>query len=207
MRALVGFVLGIAMVALLLQTAAVGGAWVLSRQGRYEEQIHWLQQFRPILVWDNGVQGEIAKRYRSWIAEELKADRLDRAVTVLRNARAWLHTERARPDREMTVLGIETYTRSADRLERHGQLAKAADWNDSLFVFAVRADDATHRFAAAAAFVEGLDLRVRAGQPCAAVSRIDWARRGLGGEIPGVDAAREEGLRRQCDQSRRRARR
>jgi hypothetical protein len=206
MKALIGFVLGLGLVALLLQTAAVGGAWVLGRQGKYEDQIHWLMQFRPILVWDGGVHGEIASRYRGWVAEELKADRLDRAVAVLRRARAWLHDERRAPDREMTVLGIETYTRSADRLERRGQLAKAADWNDTLFVFAVRADDATHRFAAAAAFVEGLDLRVRAGQPCAAVARIDWAKRGLGGEIPGVDAEREEGLRRECERTRRRGR-
>jgi hypothetical protein len=83
----------------------------------------------------------------------------------------------------------------------------AADWNDSLFVFAIRAADERHRLSAAAAFIEGLDLRARAGQPCAAVARIEWAKRGLHGEVPGLQASVEEDLRKQCGQSGRRGRR
>ena len=55
-------------------------------------------------------------------------------------------------------------------------------------------------------FMEGLDLRVRDGKPCAALSRVQWAKRGLGGVIPGVGMNLEEDLTMQCAQQRRQAR-
>ena len=54
-----------------------------------------------------------------------------------------------------------------------------------------------------AAFMEGLDLRVRDGKPCEALARVEWARRGLGGEIPGLDPAVGQSLVMRCDESRR----
>jgi hypothetical protein len=83
----------------------------------------------------------------------------------------------------------------------------AADWDDSLFVFAVRAPQPHHRFAAVAAFVEGLDLRSRAGDPCAALDHVEWAKKGLGGQIPGFQPSVEEDLQIQCPRSRRNQRR
>src|SRR6266496_1925253 len=59
------------------------------------------------------------------------------------------------------------------------------------------------RAAATAAFMEGLDLRVRDGKPCEALARVEWARRGLGGEIPGLDPAVGQSLVMRCDESRR----
>jgi hypothetical protein len=105
-------------------------------------------------------------------------------------------------DDELVSLGVEVCTRAADRLERNGRLSAAADWNDSLFVLAVRAGDERMRIAAVAAFVEGLDLRTRDGQPCAAVARVEWARRGLGGEIPGFSQAMQSDLEARCTRAR-----
>ena len=56
------------------------------------------------------------------------------------------------------------------------------------------------------AFQEALDLRVRNGEPCQALARIQWAKRGLGGQIPGFQPSIEEDLQIQCRQSRSRRR-
>src|SRR5262249_31341991 len=100
-------------------------------------------------------------------------------------------------------VGLETYTRAADRMQRHGRLSLAADWNDTLFVFAVRDPDPKHRAAASAAFVEGLGLRVKDGRPCDVLARVAWAERGVGGEIPDVDPAIEQSLTARCDEVKR----
>ena len=118
----------------------------------------------------------------------------------MRRARARLRARGERPDVGLVDIGLETYTRAADRMQRHGRLSLAADWNDTLFVFAVRDQDPRHRAAAAAAFVEGLGLRVKDGKPCEALARVAWARRGLGGEIPDVDPAIERSLAARCQE-------
>lgn len=207
MKVLVGLVIAVLGIALLLEAAAIGGAWWLHGQGRYDDEIRWLEGLRPVLVWDQGVEGQIERLYRERIRRELDADRLDRAVHALRLARARARARGSVPDRDLASLGIETFTRAADRMEGHGRHSLAADWDDSLFVFAVRAELPHHRFAAVAAFVEGLDLRTRDGKPCEALARVEWAKRGLGGEIPGFQPSVEEDLRIQCRRARRNQRR
>jgi len=198
---LVALVLGV-MVA--LEAAAVGGAWWLHRQGRYDDEIAWLEGLQPLLVWDRGLDAQIGKLYRGRVRHRLLADRLDRAVIGMRAARARAHARGEKPDRELIALGIETYTRAADRMEARGRLAAAAAWDDSLFVLAVRAPEPQQRSAAISAFLESLDLRVRDGKPCRAVAQVEWAKRGLGGEIPGFQPSVEEDLRDRCRRSRRR---
>ena len=203
MKGLVIVVVAVLSIAILIEVVAIGGAWVLHRQGRFADEIAWLQGLQPIMVWDRALEGQIDRLYRERVRAELDADRLDRAVQALRLARGRSLSRGLKADADLTSLGIETFTRAADRLEAHGQLERAADWDDSLFVFAVRAQEAHHRFAAVAAFVEGLDLRVRAGNPCGALDRVVWAKRGLGGEIPGFQPSVEEDLATQCRAARR----
>jgi len=172
-------------IGVLIEATAIGGAWWLHRQGRIDDEIRWLEAFQPVMKWDRALDGQIDRLFQERVRRELDADRLDRAVHDLRLARARTRSRGLKPDADLTSLGIETFTRAADRMEARGRLDLASDWDDSLFVFAVRARQPHHRFAAVAAFVEGLDLRVRAGDPCGALDRVLWARRGLGGEIPG----------------------
>ena len=207
MKGLVTLVIVVLVAALLVELAAVGGAWWLHRQGRFDEEIQWLETVRPALAWDQALDRQIDRLYRDRVRRELDADRLDKAVQALRLARARAKSLGVRTDPDFVSLGIETFTRAADRMEAHGRLALAADWDDSLFVFAVRAQQPHHRFAAVAAFVEGLDLRSRAGDPCAALARVSWAKRGLGGEIPDFQPSVEEDLQIQCGRARQNRRR
>lgn len=186
----------------LLQAAAIGGAWWWSGHGDDDRAIQWLESLQPVLVWDAGLGAQISKMYRERIRRDLGAGRIDKAVVSLRSARARLGHAAEQLDPELMALGIETYTRAADRMEARGLLAAAAAWDDSLFVMAIRAPEPHHRYNALAAFQEGLDLRVRNGEPCQAVARIEWAKRGLGGQIPGFQPNIEEDLRIQCKQSR-----
>lgn len=196
-------VLGIVLVLLLglcvvLQAAAVGGAWWLGSQDRHDAEIAWLEGWRPVLVWDSALGGQIDKLYRARVRRDLDASQIDRAVVSLRKARAHVGKQAERMDQELMALGIETFTRAADKMEARGLLAMAAAWDESLFVMAIRAPLPHHRYAALAAFQESLDLRVRNGEPCQALARVEWAKRGLGGEIPGFQPSIEEDLRLQC---------
>jgi hypothetical protein len=108
-------------------------------------------------------------------------------------------------DGGLTELGIETFRRATERMTRHGRLSEAADWCDSTLVLAIRAPAVEHRYAAVAGFMEGLELRVRDGKPCAALARVQWAKRGLGGVVPGLAANVEEDLTMRCEEQRREA--
>jgi len=195
--------LGILLVSLLglcvlLQAAAVGGAWWLGSQDKHDDEIAWLEGWRPVLVWDGALPGQIDKLYRARVRRDLDASQIDRAVVSLREARAHVGHPAERFDPELVALGIETFTRAADKMEARGLLAMAAAWDESLFVMAIRAPLPHHRYAALAAFQESLDLRVRNGEPCQALARVEWAKRGLGGQIPGFEPSIEENLRQQC---------
>jgi hypothetical protein len=187
---------------LILEVAAVGGAWLLRGRGLEDEEIAWLEGWRPVLVWDTALDRQIGKLYRERIRRALATDRIDRAVVALRQARGRLGHAGERLDPELMALGIETFSRAADRMEARGLLPLAAAWDESLFVLAIRAPVPHHRYAALAAFREALDLRLRNGEPCQALSRVEWAKRGLGGQIPGFQPSIEEDLRLQCRQSR-----
>ena len=189
----------------LIEVLNLGGQIGLRMSGRLEDEIGWMEGLEPVRVWDPGRHGRIERRYAEWMVRELRAGRVDRAVHVMRRVRAGARAHGTTLDPVLVKLGLETYTRAADRLQRHGRLSLAADWNDTLFVFAVRDPDPRNRAAASAAFVEGLGLRVRDGRPCEALSRTAWARRGLGGEIPNLDPAIEASLAARCDAQRRAA--
>ncbi len=203
MKGLTILVIVVLLVAMGVEATAIGGAWWLHRQGRIDEQIAWLDACKPFLPWDRAIDDQIDRLYAERVRRALDADRLDLAVHALRQARGRAKARGLKPDPDLISLGIETFTRAADRLEARGRLDLAADWDDSLFVFAVRAQQAHHRFAAVAAFVEGLDLRARAGDPCTALDRVHWARHGLGGEIPGFQPSVEEDITNQCRAARR----
>ena len=182
--------------------AAPVGAWWLHRTGRYDEEIAWLEQVQPLLPLGHLLDPTLDRLERDDIRRELFAGRVDRAVVAARAARGRSRRTGRPLDAETTGLVIETYARAADRMERHGRLSLAADWNDTLFTFAVRDADADRRNAAIAAFVEGLDLRVRDGQPCAALARVQWARKGLGGQVPQLGPDVDQHLEQLCAQSR-----
>jgi len=206
MKPLVGLLalaLALAVGALLAEACAFGGAWIFHRRGFYDDEIHWLEAFQPVMRWEKGVARLIGRREQERIERALDADRLDRAVHLFRAARGRARAAERALDPQLMSLGIETFRRASDRLVKHGRLSEAADWGDSLLVLAVRAPEPELRYAAVAGFMEGLDLRVRDGNPCAAVARVRWAKRGLGGTIPGMAPAVEEDLELQCERQRR----
>ncbi|MEO5616358.1 MAG: hypothetical protein ABIS67_01180 [Candidatus Eisenbacteria bacterium] len=205
--ALAFLLLFLLVVVAVLEITALAGAWSLRRELRFDQEIAWLERWEPIRVWEPGRHRTINSRYLERVRDELMAGRLDKAAAAARLARRRFRSQGQTHDPELLLLGVEVFTRAADRLERGGRLSVAADWNDSLFVLAVRADEPRMRNAAIAAFMEGLDQRVRAGEPCAALARVQWAKRGLGGEIPGFSVHTERELEDRCERSRRPARR
>ena len=186
----------------VLGLAVPVGAWVKHQTGDLDGEIAWIEALQAYLPWASAYDAQLDTRYRERVERELRAGRLERAVLAVRAARARTRSHHRPRDPKLMELGLETYTRATDRMERGGNLAAAADWCDTAFVFAVRDADPGLREQAAAAFVEGLELRVRAGRPCEALARVDWAKRGLGGQIPGFDARNEEELRRRCARGR-----
>jgi len=185
-----------------IEITALAGAWSLRRDSKFDQEIAWLEGWEPIRVWEPGRHRVIDGRYLERVRDELMAGRLDRSAQTARLARRRFKSQGRANDPELLSLGVEVCTRAADRLERGGRLIAAAEWNDSLFVLAVRAQEPRLRNAATAAFMEGLDLRVRAGQPCAALARVSWAKRGLGGEVPGFSSLTEHELELRCRRSR-----
>ena len=197
------FLLLVALILLaILDITALAGAWSLHREGRFDEEIAWLERWEPIRIWEPGRHVVIDTRHLERIRGELMAGRLDKAASAARLARRRFRASGRANDPELLTLGVEVCTRAADRLERSGRLLEAANWNDSLFVLAVRARERRMRNAAGAAFMEALDLRIRAHRPCEALGRVEWAKRGLGGEIPGFSPRAELELRIRCERSR-----
>jgi hypothetical protein len=204
-KGLIGLIILVMVVAtagLLAEAGAFGGAWILHQRGLYDDEVRWLEGARPLLPWEQGVGRLIARRDRDRVERALYADRLDRAVHLFREARVRARAAGGPMDQELMALGIETFRRAADRLVKHGRLSEAADWDDSMFVLAARAPAPHQRYAALAGFMEGLDLRLRDGKPCAALARVQWAKRGLGGAVPGMAENVEEDLTAQCVQQR-----
>jgi len=195
---ILAFVLAVVVALLLFEAGVLVYAWSLHRAGRYDAEIAWIESTRHWLPWERGMDAQLARLYRERVRHELDSGHLDRAVRAFRDARRRQANAGHGIDRELMALGIECFTRAADHVESLGRLSQAADWDDSLFVLAVRAVEPHHRYAGTAAFLEGADLRVRDGKPCAALARVEWAKRGLGGEIPGVPPQLEEDLRTQC---------
>lgn len=187
----------------LVEAVSLGGQLGLRMRGTTADEIRWMEGLEPVRVWDPGRHARIDARYREWVAGELRGGRIDQAVLAMRGARARAHARGERPGEALVEIGLEAYTRAADRLQRHGRLSLAADWNDTLFAFAVRDPDPRHRAAASAAFLEGLGLRVKDGKPCDALARVAWAKRGLGGEIPALDASVEASLASRCEEHQR----
>jgi hypothetical protein len=192
----------IAVLGLLLEATAFGGAWVMHQRGLYDDEIRWLEGFEPAMGWEKGLDRLIARRYTDRVERALEADRLDRAVHLFNEARAQARRGGGMST-ELMGFGIEAYRRAADRMVKHGRLSQAADFEDSLFVLAVRSPAPHQRYMALAGFMEGLDLRVRDGKPCAALARVRWAKQGLGGAVPGMADNVEEDLSVQCNQSQR----
>lgn len=203
LTALLMLALVVAVAALIAEAGTFGGAWVMHRRGLYDDEIRWLEGCRPLMRWEKGVGRLIVRRQRERVERALIADRLDRAVHLFRAARAGELAAGGATDPGLLMLGIEIYRRAADRMTKHGRLSEAADWDDSLLVLAIRARAPEHRYAALAGFMEGLELRVRDGKPCAALARVQWAKRGLGGVVPGLADNVEEDLTMQCARQRR----
>ena len=196
-------VLAVAVAIGLVEAISLGGQIGLRMRGATADEIRWMEALEPLRVWDPGRHARIDARYREWVEGELRAGRIDQAVLAMRRVRARARARGEQPPEALVGIGIETYTRAADRMQRHGRLSLAADWNDTLFVFAVRDPEPRNRAAASAAFLEGLGLRVKDGKPCDALARVSWAKRGLGGEIPNLDPAVEASLTSRCEEQQR----
>jgi len=202
LAALITLVLVVAIAALLAEACTFGGAWFMHSRDLYDDEIRWLEGCQPLMRWEKGVSRLIAKRERERIERALADDRIDRAVHLFRDARTHSRSGGGGLDPALTTLGIEIYRRAADRMAKHGRLSEAADWGDSALVLAIRSPLPEHRYAALAGFMEGLDLRVRDGKPCVALAHVQWAKRGLGGTVPGMADNVEEDLSMQCAQQR-----
>jgi hypothetical protein len=200
-------VLGVLLVLVLgliaFEVGVLVRAWTLHRAARWEAEIAWLESMQPWMPWERGLDAQLSRLYRERVRREVDAGELVPAIHAFREARRREFGRGQGLDRELMALGIECYSRAADHVERLGRLSQAADWDDSVFVLAVRGPEPHHRFAATAAFMEGIDLRVRDGRPCAALARLEWAKRGLGGVVPNLPPGAEADLRDQCAASRR----
>lgn len=200
---IIAIVLALVLALLVFEATILVYAWSLHRAGRYDAEISWLETMQRFVPWERGMEAQIAKLYRDRVRRDLSANRVDLAMRAFREARRREMSRSRKFDRELMALGIECYTRAADHVERLGRRSQAADWDDSLFVLAIRANEPHHRFAASAAFLEGVELRVQDGRPCEALARVAWAKRGLGGEVPGLPANLEGDLTARCAADRR----
>lgn len=198
MRMLILLVLAVVAAMALMWVAAPVGAWFHARQGRYAEEIAWLESVQTVLPFAGSLDGMILRKRRDQVERELRAGRIERAVFEMRRLRRHMRRPGVERDAQAVELGLETYSRAAERVRLGGRLSAAADWLDTLFVFAIRDPAEDVRTAATAAFIEGLDLRLQDGQPCAALARWQWAERGLGGVVPDVSPAVEAELERRC---------
>lgn len=203
MKPLLLLVAAVAIAMLLAWCAAPAGAWWYHRQNRFAEEIAWLENMQSFQPFSASLDGTITKRRREQVERELRGGRVDRAVAEMRGLRRHMRRPGVRRDAQVMELGIETYTRASDRVQQHRRLSAAADWLDTLFVFAIRDPSEDIRTAASAAFLEGLDLRVQDKQSCAALARWVWAERGLGGTVPDVSPEVKQELEERCARERR----
>lgn len=183
--------------------AAPAGAWWFHRQSQFAEEIGWLENVRATVPFGASLDAAIGRRRVEQVERELRAGRVDRAVAEMRMLRRHLKRPGLPRDERAIQLGLETYTRAMDRVQQNGRLSAAADWADTLFVFAIRDPNPDVRRAATASFLEGLDLRVQDRHPCAALARWEWAEKGLGGEIPDMPVAIKQELEQRCERERR----
>jgi len=199
-----GIIVIIALGALLfLEPWVIGRARALEREGKSAEEIAFLREAETMVPWGRGIGERLDDALLRQAEHGLQIDQLDVAARGFREAWPRLKSRGKAQNERVLTLAVTTFARASERLRRHGELELAADYNDSLFAYAVRAPDAIHRRAALQAFTEGLNLRVQDGKPCAALARVEWAKRGLGGVVPGLDPSIEHSLAAQCDRARR----
>src|SRR5512134_57659 len=86
--ALLVVIIAIAAVGMLAQLGAFGGAWFYHQRGLYDDEINWLETFKPVMPWERGIERLIARRERERVERALYADRIDRAVHLFRAARS-----------------------------------------------------------------------------------------------------------------------
>jgi hypothetical protein len=199
----VGVILIIALGAfMLVEPYVLSRASEMDRQGRITEEIAMLREAERMVPWGANIGERLDDALLRQAEQGLQADRLDVAARGFREAWPRLKSRGKQYSDRVISLAVTTFARGSERLRRQGRLSLAADFDDSLFVYAVRAPDPLHRAAALRAFTEGLNLRVQDGKPCAALARVEWARRGLGGLIPGFDPSVERELQNQCARAR-----
>jgi hypothetical protein len=196
-------VLALGTAALMVECAVFGNAWLLHRDGNLDAEIAWLSGASSWMPARTGVRELLERRYLERVQRWLNVDRLERAIGAFRGAHECARVAGADMDPPLTTAGIEAYARASKRMEARGELSQAADWDDSVFVLAIRARAPQQRYAALAGFMNALDLRTRDGKPCEALARVQWAKHGLWGTLAGVADNVEEDLMVQCDQSRR----
>lgn len=199
-----GIVVIIALGAVMfLEPWVLGRAKALENEGRLDEEIAFLREAEGLVPWAGGVGRRLDDALLRRVEQGLEADRLDLAARGFREAWPRMKARGKGQDERVLTLAVTTFARASERLRLQGRPNLAASYNDSLFVYAVRAPEAVHRRAALQAFTEGLNLRVQAGDPCGALARVEWAKRGLGGVVPGMDPSIEHSLAAQCARARR----
>lgn len=183
---------------MMVEPYVLNRASELDRQGNFAEEIALLREAERMVPWGSRIPERLDDALLRQAEQGLQSDRLDVAARGFREAWPRMKSRGKAQDSRVMSLAVTTFARGAERLRRQGHLSLAADFDDSLFVYAVRAPDPLHRAAALRAFTEGLNLRVQDGKPCAALSRLQWARSGLGGVIPGFDPSIEQELMERC---------
>src|SRR2546422_10440029 len=100
----------------LVEAVHLGGQVGLRMSGRDGAEIRWMEGWEPVRIWDPGRHARIDRRYADWVERKLRAGRIDQAVRMMRRARARFRARGERPRPALVEIGLETYTRAADRM-------------------------------------------------------------------------------------------
>src|SRR5690349_15635941 len=104
--AFVFLVLFMLVVLAVLEIVALAGGWSLHHDGKYDEEIAWMEGWEPVRAWDPGRVKAIESRYLDRIRGELMAGRLDKAASAMRLARRRFRADGKPNDPDLVSLSV-----------------------------------------------------------------------------------------------------
>src|SRR4029078_2108516 len=110
--ALVFLILFVLIALAVLEIVALAGGWSLHHDGKFDEEIAWMEAWEPLRGWDPGRVKAIEGRYLDRIRRELMAGRLDRAAGAMRLARKRFRADGRPNDPDLVSLAVEVCTRA-----------------------------------------------------------------------------------------------